>query len=100
MIQIPIHFTAGGYAFRQIDRQGNVACYEKTKPGVTGFEVAIIRRCKARTWPDGRVTPAHESMPSSEQWGRFGWTYTDRESAFRRVGKLVTVPKDGRGCVP
>jgi hypothetical protein len=35
--------------------------------------VRLITR-RERTWPDGRVTPAHESYPPESSWGWAAWS--------------------------
>ncbi len=91
MTPLPLEFNDRGFAFHSLGRDGLVAMYRKTRIGgqATTFEVVLTRQAKAHTWPNGTTTPAHETMPSAEQWGVYGWTYTTREAAGARFGKLV-----------
>ncbi len=89
MKPLPTEFDADKHHFRQISRDGLVAVFEKSKGGkVRSFETVVIQQRKACVL-HGDPVPAHEAMPSSESWGRHGFTYTDRESAFRRAGVLA-----------
>lgn len=65
-----------GFQFSQIKREGDVALFEKRKPGwlKPKYEVVIVQKCPERTWPNGLTTPAHEIMPSPEEWGTLGWS--------------------------
>ena len=86
---LPITFTAGGFQFRQLWREGNVALFEKSKSeNNRSFEVVRIQRRNARL-AFGKTLPASEVMPSSERWGKDGWTYTDLEHARQKFRTLV-----------
>ena len=37
----------------------------------------------------GKVVPAGVWMPSNEEWGSYGWTFVQRESAERKFLELV-----------
>lgn len=89
MKPLATEFTKDGWHFRQIDRQGRIVTFEKTKGKAVSYEVVIVQQRKACEI-DGRAIPAHEAMPSSESWGCLGYTYTDRSGAFSRVERLVT----------
>ena len=66
-------FRKEGFDFKQIDRQGDVALFSKTKGRVESFEVVIVQKHKEYEIA-GNIIPAHEAMPSSEQWGAAGWS--------------------------
>lgn len=96
MKKLETAFTFDGYCFKQLDRVGDVAIYHKTKGLLSeSFEVVIIQKRDAHTWPNGVTTPAHEAMPSSEQWGVKAWTYTSREMAVQRFELIAGQPE---GC--
>lgn len=61
-------------ASRQICRQGRVAIY--SGPGRNEFEVVVIRVEKARLIK-GIPYPDREIYPSPEEWGTYGWSYTE-----------------------
>jgi hypothetical protein len=91
MIPLATTFRADGFDFEQVDRDGDVATYLKTKQGHESqcFEVVLVQKYKEHTWPNGNTTPAHEAMPSSETWGTKGWTYPEREQAKVRFDALA-----------
>ncbi len=72
-----------GWHFSLIKRSGMVAIFQKTKPPnpTPSYEVVILQTRPNKTWPNGQVTPAHESMPKPEDWGTLGWTTDNLERA-------------------
>jgi len=68
-----------------------VALFSKQKRGhkLTSYEVVIVQKRPERTFPNGRVSTAHEAMPSDEAWGTYGWTPYDLAAAHRRFDKEV-----------
>jgi hypothetical protein len=98
--KLPKEIRRGGFRYRQIWRKDDVAIYEQSwSDGVEGsecFEVIRIRVCVARQI-GGRRLEAGERYPGSEDWGTYGWTYTDRDQAFRKARSLLVVSV--RGCV-
>jgi hypothetical protein len=89
MIPLPTKFRADGFDFTLIDRVDDVAVVHKTKGTVESFEVVIVQRRAAHTWPNGNTTPAHEAMPASETWGTSGWTVTTKAEAYRKVTAVL-----------
>ena len=86
MIPLPKRFTQSGFHFHVLKRKGPWVMLEKTRCHATDcakvhFEVVKIQHFKERTFPNGITVPAHEILPSSEQWGIYGWTPIDRERA-------------------
>ncbi len=69
-------FKDDGFQFQQITRLGDVVLFAKIAPhhSVPSYEVVFVQYRKERTFPDGRVVPEHEGMPSPEQWGTYAWT--------------------------
>lgn len=88
MIPLPKMFKRDGFDFELVHRNDGVAMLRKTKRGETrtieSWEVVKLDRVKAKTFPNGISTPAHEAMPSSESWGQSGWTFTNQEEAFKK----------------
>lgn len=80
-------FKKGGFNHTLVERDGNLAIFEKTKPGFKNYEVV-----KVKVHPGGEVfgktIGPHERYPSSEQWGSYGWTESTLESARRRLKSL------------
>ena len=82
-------FRSDGFEFRQLERVGRVAVFEKRKgePNIS-YEVVRIRQVPETTM-FGRTVPAHEALPCNEQWGLYGWTYHDKTAAFRKFRELA-----------
>jgi hypothetical protein len=75
-------FTSGGYRHELIEQSGPVCLVRRSKGDrQEHFEVVVLRWGREHTWPDGRITSAGWRYPSSEQWGAYGWTYTDARMA-------------------
>jgi len=92
---LPTEFTKWGDTFRQIKREGDIAIYERKTGSVTSFEVVRIRGHNGRTFADKetgelRTTDPAEYYPSSEEWGRMGWTYSWIEDAENKMQHLLT----------
>jgi len=81
-------FRMDGFDFQQIDRQGDIATFRKTKGKIESFEVVIVQKNK-EFQIGGKTIPAHESMPRSELWGTAGWSYVSKPDAFERVQRLL-----------
>lgn len=83
-------FKTNGFCFEMLKREGNVALFTKSKPsyGFDSYEVVIIQQLPAQTIYS-REYPPREAMPSSESWGRAGWTCSTRERADERFRMAV-----------
>lgn len=97
MRKLEKEFNSDGFAFRQLDRQGAVAVYEKKKGDVVSFETVYIQERPEIRWPNGSITPEREVMPGNEQWGIFGFTYVDRSAAFKKMAYLQKHPLHKEG---
>ena len=88
----PATFRSDGFDFELLKRDGDIALFRKTKPGLgfESFEVVVIQRHETFEI-EGKLIPASEHLPRSEQWGIKGWTYSDRLSADRRFNQLKKV---------
>lgn len=90
---LPDSFAKKGFQFRLEFREQNVAIYKRYKnPETPHWEVIIVREQKERAMstPLGAVVLPHSELyPSSEQWGRYGWTYTDYPDARRKADSLL-----------
>jgi len=73
-----------------------VALLEQSKPNWSkpAYEVVIVQKHRAKTWPDGRVIEAREAMPPDEAWGTLGWTYSDLPPAEARFKALTNSLRD------
>ena len=90
MREIPQQYNKYGFTHTLIERDGNVAIYEQRKPTHTSsyYEVVIIR--KRKTDNDFAGTKAgDEYLPSTSEWGSYGWSYTSIESAREKMSKII-----------
>lgn len=87
-------FKHGGFDYRQLQREGNVALFEQAKGGaVVSYEVVIVR-VKPASSIQGRIIPEREAYPSNEEWGTFAWTVVRLEDAKERFNRLVDASQD------
>lgn len=79
MISLPTELTWKGFALTQIAREGDVAIYRQRDVGSAlkgphvSYEVIVIQSHGGRTI-FGKTYPPAEYYPSTEQWGKAGWT--------------------------
>lgn len=97
MIPLPEEFTSNGFRFKQLIRLGQIAVFEKSKPGISSkfYEVVIIQRHDGYSINGKEALPA-EFMPKSESWGKLGWSFSEAEDAFRKYHCLVERNDPGR----
>ena len=98
---IPLLFTKPGFRYRLIERIADVAIYEQRfiSGGLAAYEVVRIRVREERRIGNS-VIEAGEYLPSSEEWGRHGWTYSDFcafEHAKDRLAVLTNEQAKERG---
>ena len=87
-----------GCNWTQLKREGLLAIYHQVgidKPtnrnrGANNYCVIIVRERKEQKL---FKTPAKESIPSGSEWGNYGWTYKDLESAERKFAALLAEGK-------
>ena len=84
------HFRSKGFDYVQRDRKGDVALFEQSKEGLSRsyFEVVIVQR-HGDYEIGGTKVEAAETMPSTSQWGRLGWTFRNAKEARSRFDELV-----------
>lgn len=70
------------------DGKSVVALYSKTRNGITHYEVVRARFRKARD-VNGVRYPSGFKLPSSERWGRDGFSFRRAEEAKNRYDKLL-----------
>ncbi len=102
MRTIPQSYQKHSYTFELIERGPKAALYRQIhKTGVpVAFEVVKVRTRGESTFERAglkTVVEAGEYLPSTEEWGRFGWTYSGsgaesraRESLDALNGSSVT----------
>lgn len=100
MTPLATTFTFRGSTFRQLKRSGKVALYSRgVDDAIDGFEVIRIKDLPEATWPNGKVTEAHEGYPSDNDFGTRGWYYmvgdVDRaEARYRRESRQAESRRD------
>lgn len=76
-----------GYKLKQLKRTGNICIYQVDSG--THFEVVKLR---LETPSEAYLKQGflkEEKYPRSEQWGRYGFTYKDLESATKKFNELI-----------
>jgi hypothetical protein len=83
-------FKAGGFSYRQIAREGDLAIYEQKWRNSENvcYEVVRIRRHDGFEIGGRRIPPA-EFYPGSQAWGVDGFTLTDKDAAFDKLRQLA-----------
>jgi len=95
MTTLPNEFRKSGFYFRLVKRQGDKAIYSKSRAGGVGKHYEVIKIREHDEYVMGGVTiPAGESYPSSEQWGRLGYTYPTLEEAEERFNRIKSTPTE------
>ena len=106
MIPLPTTFRSDGFDFKQLAREGGIALFCKTKLykrsereiklygkeptfEFESYEVVIVRKEPAHTWPNGIITPEHERMPGNEDWGLYGWSLQTKDRAWEKFRELI-----------
>lgn len=88
---LPKEFHRGGFQYRQIAREGNVAIYEQAwrncaEPSPS-YEVVRIRH-REGFQIGTRFVKAAEIYPNSEAWGVDGFTFTNGNKAWAKFFKM------------
>jgi hypothetical protein len=85
------HFQRGDFIYKQLVRENDVAIYSQTRRGCpepsTAFEVIRVRRHNGKQIKGDWVEPS-EFYPSSTDWGKYGFTFTDNDAAFAKLREL------------
>jgi hypothetical protein len=88
MTPLKTQFKKHTFTFEQLKRHGKVALFKKTsQAGIDSFEVVVVQENQDRTI-GGNFIAAHESLPPSESWGTYGWSYNDEDRANRKYREL------------
>jgi hypothetical protein len=89
---LPIEFRSGGFTYRQIAHEHDIAIYEQTWNSPLNrsvcYELVRIRRRDGFVL-EGRFVEPAEVYPNSEAWGTDGFTLTDKDLAFTRLRRLA-----------
>ena len=93
------HFQRGKFNYKQLAREKDVAIFKQAWRGSsepdTCWEVVVIRRHGGKTIKGHWVEPS-EFYPSSTDWGKYGFTFTDKEAAFAKLRELSQRPRSRR----
>jgi hypothetical protein len=97
MIELDIQFNGKGsqkgWTFKQLQRSGRIAIYEKRSESTVTYEVINIRVKKAASvkYPNGTIVEyqAREAYPNDEQFGVFGWAYSHLADADKKYWDLI-----------
>jgi len=88
---IPLEFKYDGFSFKQLERVGNIALFEKTHPSADRKFYEVV---KIKISPDqtilGKFIPEHEKYPASSEWGELGWSYSILSEAQKQLLLLAT----------
>jgi hypothetical protein len=93
---IEFPFTKSGFRHDLLTRKGLVCLVQRTRIHADGSEgllhYEVVRLRQAREWiaPNGRIIPAAENYPSSESWGKDGWTYRTEADAVSRFNSTLS----------
>jgi hypothetical protein len=78
MKKLPLTFRHDKYDYAQIERSPTAAIYSQSQDGkVAAYEVIQIRIDRAHE-AFGRQLPESERYPGSNDWGKYGWTYSGK----------------------
>ena len=92
MIVLPKCINRWESRWVQLKRIGLLAIYsQRGKHGAKHYNVVIIRHRKENL---KFRTPEKEALPSAEEWGMYGWTYQNEESAHKKFETLLDQGKD------
>lgn len=86
-----LHIGSGASRFtlRQTFRKSRYAIYEQSQYGrVVAFEAVKINAHNGYEL-QGKWIEAAESLPSSEQWGIYGFTCPNERRAMKRVSEMM-----------
>jgi len=96
---IPQEYTKHGFTFKVLVRNGKAAIYEQWKAGrLWAYEVCRVRVVAAREM-HGRSLPASERLPSDEDFGVHGKTYSTSGGRHHSARKAAEAQM-GIWCAP
>ena len=101
-LEVPQEFRKDGYNHKLVKFQSgirDVAIYEVIKENWgfgsphRGWEVLVIKYATKDTEYYGSVRPAGTAiLPSSEQFGQYGWHFVKWDSVLKKFNELLTQP--------
>lgn len=90
---LPTEFRKHGYEFRQLQREGDVALFEKRQGTVVAYEVVIVQRHEEYVMA-GNTIAAAEAMPGNETWGLKGWSPRTLPEALVKFSAVCVMHED------
>lgn len=90
MKPLAAEFKKGEFDHKLVKREGDFAIYWRKAPHHRDahYEVIVVQHQPARTFPNGETVEEREGYPSSEQWGKYGWTYNSLPAAELKLKLL------------
>lgn len=90
MRTIPEQYNKDGFNHHLLHRHGDVAIYEQRKPTHTSsyYEVVIVSK-HAKDNDFVGTKAGDEYLPSTSEWGTYGWTYLTLEDAREKMSKII-----------
>jgi hypothetical protein len=89
MKSLPINFKRDGMDCRVLSRTEFTALIELSKPGWKAKAYEVIKISKNKAWSRfGKDFPESESLPSSNTWGKNGWSYNNIKDATKKYKLL------------
>ena len=93
MKKLPNKFRKYGFNYIVLKRVGDVAILKKSakmsEGMVNGYEVIKVRSMKRIITPKGYSIEEKETIPSSGQFGNYGWDYEHYENAVKKFNHLI-----------
>ena len=90
MKTIPDAFTRNGFRHHILHRNGDVLLVQRQHEDVSKPHWEVVRlRVNAERMLEGRLCEEGERYPGPEDWGIYGWTYSDLESAKAKFNSLT-----------
>ncbi len=85
-IPIQEEFVLSGFSFLLLQRIGDIAVFQRTKPGwqKPHYEVMKVKKHEEYKIKDKHF-PAAEYLPDAEEWGGLGFTYNSLDLALKRA---------------
>jgi hypothetical protein len=85
------YLQRGQFSYKQLVREQDIAIYSQTWRGCSepsiAFDVICVRRHNGKEIKGHPVEPS-EFYPSSTEWGKYAFTFIDKEAAFAKLREL------------
>jgi|DEB0MinimDraft_4_1074332.scaffolds.fasta_scaffold65916_2 hypothetical protein len=97
---LAVHISRWQSKWTRIQREGALAIYTQVfddgKDNETVYyNVVWIRHRAEKVWPNGKVTPEREALPTESEWGLYGWTFRSLQRAEEKFAEAkVNPPKN------